>query len=428
MTAVADHITQTLDYIAASQAELNAFITVDRAGALAAAAAADERRASGTVRGPLDGQAVAVKDNLDTAGLATTYGLGVFQGRVPTTDAAVVAQLREAGAIIVGKTNMTELACGTVGINVHYGDVRNPLRAGHYPGGSSSGSAAAVAAGLVSFAIGSDTGGSIRHPASTCGIVGHKPTFGRVSNDGASVCTRSMDHIGPMTANVADAAALLAVIQTAGHDDPTARLGQPLDGASIGLLRGDFVDRCDDDVMAAFEPVVALLEALGCTVTDLDLGLDLRAVDDDIATVLGADLVHEYGEVFAHGGHDAFGPELWEWYSRYERVDPVDYRAAEASQRALSSEVSNRISAFDAVICPTTRTGTRTVLEGEAADRFERVGNLALWDVTGHPSLTMPFGTDRSGLPLGLLISGPLGADAGVLQIGHQVESARSVR
>lgn len=291
---IADHISTVLDTIEIANNEegLNAFITVDRYGAMAAARAADERRAAGSTLGPLDGEPVTVKDNLDTAGLRTTFGLGIHRDCVPDTDAYVVRRLGAAGAIIVGKTNMAELACGTVGVNMHCGDVENPLGHDRYPGGSSSGSVGAVAAGLVDHAIGSDRGGSIRHPAAACGIVGLKPTFGRTVNDGVSVCTRSMDHVGPMSISSAHVADLFAAIQTDEADDPRPRIDTPIIGTRVAVLTGDFLDSCDAEVLAAFEPAPRHLEALGCEIHELDL----RAIDYEIAAPLGTNLFDEYGE------------------------------------------------------------------------------------------------------------------------------------
>ncbi|MEM7143112.1 MAG: amidase [Actinomycetota bacterium] len=426
---VVDHITETLDGIERWERgddgpPLNAFITLDHDGALAAARAADERRANGTTLGPLDGVPIAVKDNLDTAGLRTTLGLGVYADSVPETDAEVVRRLRAAGMVIVGKTNMTELACGTVGVNEHFGDTCHPSDDHRYPGGSSSGSAAIVATNLVNDAIGTDTGGSIRHPAAACGRTGLKPTYGRVSNHGVSVCARTMDHVGPICFSATHAADLLAVIQRDGLDDPTALVGQPVTGARVSVLTGEFLDACDTDVVDGFEPAIVAFEALGVTIDELDLGVDLRAIDDEVANPLGADLFVEYGELITEAGPHAIGRELWEWYTLYQAIDDGARRTALAEQRRLTRLVTAAMADVDVVICPTTRTGVRTFAEGRAADRFERVGNLALWDVTGQPSITVPFGTDANGNDLGLLITGHRGADAQVLQIADAFEQA----
>jgi aspartyl-tRNA(Asn)/glutamyl-tRNA(Gln) amidotransferase subunit A len=363
-----------------------------------------------------------VKDNLDTAGLRTTFGLGLFADRIPEVDADAVHRLRRAGAVIVGKTNMTELACGTVGVNEHYGDTRHPTARDRYPGGSSSGSAAIVARGVVRHAVGTDTGGSIRQPAAACGVVGFKPTFGRIANGGVSVCARTMDHVGPITASSADAAQLLAAMQADGLDDPTGRLGRPIAGARIAILTGEFVDACDADVRRGFEPIGRVFEQLGATVTDVDLGLDLRAIDDRVANVLGADLFDEYGAVLDAAPHDQIGRELHEWYERYERVGPDARAEAEREQQRITHTVATAMDDLDVVICPTTRTGIRSVADGQAADRFDRMGNLAVWNVTGQPSITVPFGADADGNPLGVLITGHRGADARVLQIADALE------
>ena len=163
---------------------------------------------------------------------------------------------------------------------------------------------------------------------------------------------------------------------------------------------------------------------IGCEIHELDLKLDLRAIDEEIATPLGADLFDEYGEVIRNAGHDAFGPELWTWYERYARIDADTYAAAAKRKATLTRHVCDALASFDIVICPTHQTRTRTVAEGLAADPFERVGNLVLWDVTGHPSATVPFGTDGDGFPLGLLVNGPLGNDAHVLQVCDAIERA----
>jgi len=422
MTIVAS-TTALLDRLEAADAHLRCFITIDRIGAIAAAEAADARQQRGESLGPLDGVAVVVKDNLDTAGLRTTFGLGLFRERVPTADAEVVRRLRAAGTVIVAKANMTELACGTVGANVHFGDCRNPLDTDRYPGGSSSGSAAAVAAGLVRHAIGTDTGCSIRHPASACGVVGFKPTFGRTSNEGVSVCARGLDHVGPIAATVAGAADLLAAIQHDGLDDPRALVGTPVTGLRVARLTGEFLAQCRPDVLAAFEPAAALIGSLGATVGDLDLDHDLQAVDD-VANVLGADLFDEYGDVLGRADRDAVGADLWAWYDQYQQIAPEAYAAAELEQQRITAEIHDRMRDWDLVISPTTRTGTGTFAEGAAEPRMMRMGNMSIWDLTGQPAITIPFGACANRMPLGLQIIGRRGDDARVLQLAAAVEAA----
>lgn len=423
MTSVAALVDDLLDKIDTVDPELRCFITVDHAGARRAATHADRRRTAGRPLGPLDGVPVAVKDNIDTAGLRTTYGLGLLADRIPLADAEIVRRLRRAGAVIMGKTNLTELACGTVGGNLHYGDCRNPLDPDRYPGGSSSGSAAAVAAGLVRHAIGTDTGASIRHPASCCGVVGLKPTFGRTSTAGVSVGARRLDHVGPIAASVGDAADLLAAIQNDDADDPTRLLGRPLRRPRVAMLTGEFLAHCRPDVLAAHRAVPTVLEALGARVDELDLELDLQTVDDT-ANVLGADLFHTYGQLLADGGRDAVGPDLWRWHDHYEQVDPDAYATAVDEQERITREVASRMRGFDLLVSPTTRTGTGTYAEGASESRMMRMGNLSIWDLTGHPALTVPFGRCAQDLPLGLQIVGHHGDDARVLQLGAAVEQA----
>ena len=234
-----------------------------------------------------NGIAVGIKDSIDVAGMRSLHGSVLFaDAPPPTADATVVARLRAAGARIVGKTNMTELACGTDGRNIHFGHILNPLDTARHSGGSSCGSAAAVAAGLVPLALGSDTGGSIRVPAAACGVVGLKPTYGRVPNDGMSVCSTHMDHIGPIASTVDLARWCLDVIEDDGWDHVTR------DPASltIGVLQGPFVDTCSDDVSAAFDSAIAALENISTQVVGVDLQIDLDASVEQAAVLLS--LIH----------------------------------------------------------------------------------------------------------------------------------------
>ena len=265
-----------LDRIARFDATVRAFITVDAAGAVAAAEAAD---AAPTPRGPLHGVPVAVKDLCHVRGLPTSCGTKTAEYFSADPECTVVARLRDAGAIVLGKLNMTELALGPFGDNDHHGDVQNPWKAGHAAGGSSSGSAAAVAARLAFGALGSDTGGSIRLPAACCGIVGFKPTYGRVSRAGAMALSWSLDHLGPMTRTVRDAALMLGVI--AGHDprdatsspravaDLVGALERPLAGIRVGVPDNYYFDGVSADVDTAVRVAAHTLQTAGARVHPL---------------------------------------------------------------------------------------------------------------------------------------------------------------
>ncbi len=431
----------TLDAI--DQDDTNCFITVDRAGALLARSAADTRRRAGQPLGPVDGVLVGVKDCIDTAGLKTTIGSGMFADRVPDRDADVVRRLREAGAIIVGKTNCTELCCGTTGANSWFGDVRNPHDPARYSGGSSSGSAAAVASGLVPIAIGTDTSCSIRHPAAACGVVGFKPTFGRVSTDGVSVCARVLDHVGPIARSVDDAAALLEVIQGDEWDTPTTcvRSGRDLqaelDELRIGVLQGPFLDLCEPDVKAAFADAIGALGTRKWTMGSVDLcsdlGIDLEAVDDQ-ANLLCADIREVYGADIDAAAEGTVGPELRHWVDLVSNVDEQIYAEALAVRRTVTEQVEAAFDDWDVLICPTIRKGAGLLTEAPTEDRMPRMGNCSLWNMTGQPSLTVPLGgmvdgtagarrRDRNGMPLGLLINTRRGADALALQVGRVAET-----
>ena len=403
-------------------ASLNCFITIDDDGALAAAAAADQRRADNDSLGPFDGAVIAVKDNVDTAGLLTTFGSKMYSARVPEHDAAAISRLRAAGAIVLGKTNMTELACGTTGVNEHFGTCRNPGDTLRYPGGSSSGSAAAVAAGIVDYAIGSDTGCSIRHPASVCGVVGLKPTYDRVSRMGVSVCAERLDHVGPIASSVTAAASMLRAMQEPGNDDPEQLIGIPSEGRKVALLTGEHMEACAHDVQLAFADVGDMLRRCGFEVGEIDLEIDLAGIDD-AANDLGADLFRLYGDDIAAAGPGGVGEELLEWNRMYIDVDDVRYQRALEIQASVTNHALVAMDGWDAVVCPTTRVGAGLFSETADEDRRLRMGNCSLWNMTGQPSITIPHGTSTVHMPLGVMITGHHHADAVVLQIAKRLES-----
>src|SRR5512147_1907648 len=260
MPTANDLLNATLAAIAEHNARTNAFILVDEPGARAAARAADEERRRGVNRGPLHGVPISVKDLIDVAGQPTTAASRVRTGHVAARDATIVTRLREAGAVLIGKTNLHEFALGTTSEESAYGPVRNPHDLTRSAGGSSGGSAAAVATGMGVASIGSDTGGSIRIPAAACGVVGLKPSVGEVPTDGVIPLSATFDHVGPITTSVADAATLWAVL--AGHAPRVVDAAKPAD-VTLGVLGDYFTTLLDSEVRTAFERAVTCLCASG---------------------------------------------------------------------------------------------------------------------------------------------------------------------
>lgn len=398
--------------------EFNPFVT-----RVATTDAVDAVRAVGS--GALVGVQVGVKDNIDVAGMPTGNGSALFAEASPAErDAEAVAQLRAAGAVIVGKTHMTELACGTDGRNPFLGDAQNPYDPAHHAGGSSSGSAVAVASGLVDVALGSDTGGSIRVPAAACGVVGLKPTFGRVLNDGMSVGAIPLDHIGPIAADVDLARVTLQVMQR--PEWPAADALPPVTALRVGVLGGPFLDDCTNEVLNTFGEALHLIEGLGVGLYDIDVGdmaIDLRATDDH-ANVLGRDLFAAFGDRISAAPSGVVGAELQYWHELYASVTDDMYDAALAEQRRVTVATAEAMRQIDLWVCPSMRAATSTLADVATEEREVRTGNLALFNMTGQPSLTMPFGTAANGLPLGLLITGRWSEDELVLAFAAAIERA----
>ncbi len=309
-----------LERITALDGTLRAYLTVCDEAALVAARAAESALVAGRSMGPLHGVPIALKDLYDTAGVRTTGGSTILADRVPEADATVVRRLREAGAIVLGKLHMVEFAYGPEGLNAHHGSPRNPWDAAaeRMPGGSSSGSGVAVAAGLAPAALGSDTGGSIRIPASLCGITGLKPTYGRVSRAGVLPLAWSMDHVGPMTRTVADAALLLRVM--AGYDpadastsvlpvpDYLGALSGEVKGLRVGLLRRFFLESATPEVRAAVETAARALEKAGAIVDEVALPAVVHVGAASYAVVASEALAYHTG--WLKSRPDDYDPEV----------------------------------------------------------------------------------------------------------------------
>jgi aspartyl-tRNA(Asn)/glutamyl-tRNA(Gln) amidotransferase subunit A len=415
---------------------LHAFITVTAEQAREEARQADAELAAGRDRGPLHGIPVAVKDLFLTRGVRTTCGSKVYEDFVPAIDAAVVERLRAGGAVMLGKLNMHEMAYGITSANPHYGPVRNPWNLEHSPGGSSGGSGAAVAAQMVDAAMGSDTGGSIRIPAAFCGVVGLKPTYGRVSRYGALPLAYSLDHMGPLARSVRDAALMLNAI--AGYDrrDPTSSRHPvvdfvPDDGCSIRGLRVGFpenfyFEHLDAGVERSVRGVVARAQSLGAVVTPVRV--------PDVAALNAVGRVIQLAEASAVAEphleqREKFGPDVLALLDQGRLVPATDYINAQRLRRKLGREFNKLWAEVDCLIAPTTpntapRIGDATVRLG-GRDEDVRLATTRLVrgiNVLGLPALSIPCGLGESSMPIGVQIIGPAWEEALILRIGAALE------
>jgi aspartyl-tRNA(Asn)/glutamyl-tRNA(Gln) amidotransferase subunit A len=411
--------------------KLNAFITVTADAALAAARQAELEIRRGDWRGPLHGVPLALKDLIDTAGVRTTAASQLFRDRVPTEDAEVVRRLKAAGAVLLGKQNLHEFAYGGSSMVSAFGEVRNAWNPEHIAGGSSGGSATAVAAGLGYGAIGTDTAGSIREPSALCGVVGLKPTYGRVSARGVVPLSLSLDHVGPIGRTVADVAAVLAAI--AGYDpadkasvdapfeDYVAGLGRKFQPLRIGLPKKFFFEDLDTEVASAINHAISGLVAMGAEITDIEIPVP---TDRTLQSV----------EAYAfHAGFVARNPELYqpETLRRIRTGENVSPQALLGSRRELERARHDIVSVFsdvDVLVTPTTPIAAPTIAELKQNPDLLRPQELLLLrntrpvNVWGLPAISVLCGFTEGGLPIGLQIIGPPWGESMILRMAHAYE------
>jgi aspartyl-tRNA(Asn)/glutamyl-tRNA(Gln) amidotransferase subunit A len=423
---------------------LNAFLTVTAERALAAARRAEKRllrrRSSRREDFPLLGIPITLKDNIWTRGIRSTAGSKILRDFIPSEDSTVARKLARAGAILLGKTNLNEFAYGITGGNVHYGPVHNPWALERIPGGSSAGSAAAIAAGLCAASIGTDTGGSIRVPSSFCGTVGLKPTFGRVSVFGTMPLSPSFDHVGPIARSVGDAALLLGVI--AGRDplDPTSSpkavedyrgaLRKPMRKFRLGRPREHFWEKVDPKVRRAAEGAIIAMEKRGAVVKEVSLP-HLKESRDAAADISLAEAlhVHEAAGYFPQRAAD-YSEEVRRRIEAGAKVPANRYLAGFDVQKCLLAEFSAAFQTVDVIVAPTVPVpappiGAESVkIDGEEIDtRRVLVGHSRPANFTGLPAISIPCGFTREGLPIGLQLIGRAFDEATLLRIALSYES-----
>lgn len=424
-----------LERIETSEPHINAFVTVTPEDALRAARAAEQEIAAGRYRGPLHGVPVAVKDLFDMDGLPTTASSKVRANHVATQDSACVERLREAGAVIVGKTQMHEFAFGILTPNT-----RNPWKLDHSPGGSSGGSGAAVAAGSCYMALGSDTGGSIRIPASVCGTVGLKPTYGRVSRFGVVPLSWSADHVGPLTRTVQDAALTLNVIS--GHDprDPasakteTADFCRTLDegvrGVRLGVPSNYFFDQLDPEVEASVRTAIKVLEAEGAEIREVELPLAEQMLPAGFTICLAEAAAYHRATLQTHG--DQYQDDVRALLELGMLVPAADYITAQRVRERIKQAWREAFADLDAIVAPTTAAPAAKAdqtsrlwsdgTEEPIMSAYARLTGPA--DVTGQPAISIPCGFSADRLPIGLQIVGRPFEEATVLRIARAYEAA----
>ena len=426
-TSSTQAIEDCLRRIDSENPRLNAFIQVLAEGARRQAAEADRELTSGIDRGPLHGVPVSVKDVFDIAGTVTTAASRVREGIVASSDALAVTRLRRAGAVIVGKSNLHEFAFGTTNEDSAFGPARNPLDDTRSPGGSSGGSAASVVAGMALATLGTDTGGSIRIPAAACGLVGLKPGYDELPADGVVPLSRTLDHVGPLTATVSDAWHMLHALRDRAPAKPLSVT--PVRSLKLGVPRHYFCDVLDEDVRRAFETALERLRGEGATIAEVDI---------PHASLVASIYLHiVFGDAAAYHADaldtmpDKYTPNVRLRLEMARYVTAEDYVRALDGRRVLRREVDAGLSGVDALVLPTLPIvappiGAGTVQIGE---RHEPVRNLMLrltqlFNLTGHPAITLPCGASASGLPCGLQLVGVTGQTDNLLHVAAGVERA----
>jgi aspartyl-tRNA(Asn)/glutamyl-tRNA(Gln) amidotransferase subunit A len=421
---------EALSRIAELQPTLNAFITVTADDALAAARQADKDIAAGRYRGPLHGIPISLKDLIDMQGVPTTAASRLRAEHVARRDAPVTARLRDAGAVLVGKTNLHEFAFGTTTEDSGWGPARNPIDPARSPGGSSGGSAIGVRTGMSFASVGTDTGGSIRIPAAACGIVGLKPAWNEISVDGVVPLSRQLDHVGPLARSVEDASTIYDVMRGAAVSVVQAA---PLWGRRFGLLSAYFMEKLDEHVEAAVLNAVDALRRSGAAVTDVTLphAADIAPVYLHLVLADAA----AYHATMLQERPAAYTPNVRLRLEMGRYVLAEDYVRALEGRRVLAREVERALDGLDALLLPALSIPAPVIGDASVAVKGGRepVRNAMLrctqpFNLTSHPAISLPCGTTPAGLPVGLQIVGRLGETSELLRTARSIEAALDTR
>ena len=458
-TTVKEAVEAVLSRIEEREDSLNCYVTLDKEGALKSAEQIQKKIDAGELTGPLAGVPVAIKDNLCTEGMLTTCSSKILGNFVPTYSSEAVINLQKAGAVILGKTNMDEFAMGSTSETSAFGPTKNPWNTDHVPGGSSGGSAAAVAAGECFYALGSDTGGSIRQPAAYCGVVGMKPTYGTVSRYGLIAYGSSLDQIGPLSRNVSDCAAILEVISS--HDkkdstsverddtDFTSALVDDVKGMKIGIPRDYFKEGLDNEVRDKVLAAAKVLEEKGAIVEEFDLSLVEYAIPayytiaaaeassnlerfDGVKYGFRAEDCEELHQMYKRSRSQGFGPEVKRrimlgsfvlssgYYDAY-------YLKALRVKALIKKAFDEAFAKYDVILAPCAPT-TAPKLGASLSDPIKMylsdIYTISV-NLAGLPGISLPCGMDKNGLPIGLQLIGDCFKEKKIIQTAYSYEQAR---
>lgn len=427
-----DLVKACLDEIERLNPALRAFITVQTPEAEEQTVESNGSDAGPKVfTGSLRGIPLAIKDLFETKGIRTTAGSLFFKDYVPTDDAAAVSRLKHAGAVILGKTNTHEIALGVTSVNPHFGACRNPWDTSRISGGSSGGSAVAVAAGMALGGFGTDTGGSVRIPASLCGVVGLKPTYGRISVRGVVPLSWNLDHVGTLTRTVRDAAILLQVLAGYDAEDPysidepvadyAARIEEGVQGGHVAFAVGAYADDTDPDVKEAVRQAALVFETLGAKVDSVDVSFLREAALANSVMVPADGAAYHRQRLDEHP--EWFGADVRQRLETGRGFSSTEYSLARHTQHEMKRRLGGFFGDYDLLILPATP-NTAPMIEGsDAVEQARRLTRYtAPFNLTGLPAISVPCGFDRQGLPIGLQLVSRAWDEAGLLRAAHAYE------